>query len=60
MAVIIDLAADAGRTPAPHEVRAQLESLLADPAFRASPRRRDFLRFVVEETLAGRGPGSRA
>ncbi|RDJ19823.1 hypothetical protein DWF00_04310 [Bosea caraganae] len=34
--------------------RAALEHLLSQPGFRASPRNRDFLRFVVEETLAGR------
>jgi len=32
-----------------------LNSLLDDPAFEASARNKRFLRFVVEETLAGRG-----
>jgi len=32
----------------------ELERLLASPAFQASERRRTFLRFIVEETLAGR------
>ncbi len=35
-------------------VRAELERILASPAFDASPRNRQFLRHVVEETLAGR------
>ncbi len=33
---------------------AALESLLAQPGFRASQRNKNFLRFIVEETLAGR------
>lgn len=33
---------------------AALENLLAQPAFRASQRNKNFLRFIVEETLAGR------
>ncbi len=37
------------------DVRAQLERILASAAFRGAVRRREFLRFVVEETLAGRG-----
>ena len=36
-------------------IRRQLELILASPAFNASDRSRGFLRFVVEETLAGRG-----
>ncbi|RDJ19822.1 hypothetical protein DWF00_04315 [Bosea caraganae] len=35
--------------------QAALEHLLAQPGFRASPRNKKFLRFVVEESLAGRG-----
>ncbi|WP_285674441.1 hypothetical protein [Paralimibaculum aggregatum] len=34
---------------------AQLERTLSSEEFQASKRRRDFLRFIVEETLAGRG-----
>lgn len=34
--------------------RVQIDRILADPTFRGSSRRRDLLRFVVEETLAGR------
>jgi adenylate cyclase len=37
------------------QVRAHLEQLLASPLFDASARSRDFLCFVVDETLAGRG-----
>ena len=39
---------------APEEIRAELDRILSSPDFRASKRRRDFLRFIVEETLAGR------
>ena len=39
---------------APEAVRAELERILASAAFDASPRNRQFLRYVVEETLAGR------
>jgi hypothetical protein len=37
-----------------HEVRRHLETILASRAFRNAPRGQQFLRFVVEETLAGR------
>jgi adenylate cyclase len=40
---------------APDDVRAELERILISGAFHASPRNRKFLRYVVEETLAGRG-----
>lgn len=40
--------------PAAEDVRAQLETLLASPALDAPARARRFLRYVVEETLAGR------
>ena len=36
-------------------IQAQLERIIASSAFDASPRNCAFLRFVVEETLAGRG-----
>ena len=39
------------------EVRAGLERVLASNAFRASPQLGAFLRYVVEESLAGRGAG---
>lgn len=44
------------QTPCPTEgeVRAELERILASSCFQASEKRRRFLRFVVEETLAGR------
>ena len=42
-------------TPTSDEVRAQLERVLHAPGFVHAPRRQQFLRFVVEETLAGRG-----
>jgi adenylate cyclase len=39
-----------------HEaVRHQLETILARPTFRTAPAQSNFLRYVVEETLAGRG-----
>jgi adenylate cyclase len=37
-----------------NDIRAQLERILAHREFQATDRMRDFLRFVVEETLAGR------
>jgi TolB-like protein len=40
--------------PAPDAVRAQLEQIFASAEFTGSKRTRSFLRFVVEETLAGR------
>ncbi len=47
---------DASR-PTGAEVKAALERVLASADFDASPRSRDFLRYIVEETLAGRGDG---
>ncbi|MBA5776012.1 tetratricopeptide repeat protein [Stappia sp. F7233] len=43
-----------GGVPSADDVRAQLERILASPAFTASIKRRAFLRFIVEETLSGR------
>jgi adenylate cyclase len=40
--------------PAPDEIRAQLARIIAGAAFEVSERARAFLRYVVEETLAGR------
>jgi hypothetical protein len=37
------------------QILAHLETLLNSPAFAGSPRRQTFLRYVIEETLAGRG-----
>ena len=44
-------------SPPPAEIRTQLERILDSPTFRSSPRRRAFLRHLVEETLAGRADG---
>ncbi|WEA24506.1 adenylate cyclase [Rhizobium binxianense] len=41
--------------PCVEEVRAQLQRILADPEFPAVGRVASFLRYVVEETLEGRG-----
>ena len=38
-----------------HRILAHLENLLESPAFAGSRRRQAFLRYVVQETLAGRG-----
>ena len=44
-----------GRAPGARAVRRQLERILVSPDFDAPRRSREFLRFVVEEALAGRG-----
>ncbi len=44
----------AAQNPDTNAVRAELERILASGDFDASDRNRDFLRYVVEETLAGR------
>ena len=41
--------------PSEADVRAQLRRMLETPSFHSSQRRREMLRFIVEETLAGRG-----
>jgi adenylate cyclase len=41
--------------PSPAEVRAQLERVLASRCFEQAARSSSFLRFVVEQTLAGQG-----
>ena len=41
-------------TPTREEVEHQLEQILSSPAFRSAERPSRFLRYVVEETLAGR------
>jgi TolB-like protein len=43
------------RSPSAEGVRQELERVLASPDFVASDRLKGFLRFVVEEALAGRG-----
>lgn len=40
--------------PSEEDVRSELERILTSPRLQASDRRRAFLRFIVEETLAGR------
>jgi TolB-like protein len=48
----------AGRTEArvsATDASAELDRILSSPRFQASERRRAFLRFIVDETLAGRG-----
>ena len=42
-------------SPTEDEIFAQLERILASPAFPASERRGSLLRYLVDETLAGRG-----
>ena len=37
------------------EIRAELEQVIASPEFSKSPQLAHFIKFVVEETLAGRG-----
>jgi len=41
-------------SPPAEAIRSQLESILASPAFRSARAQGNFLRYVVEETLAGR------
>src|SRR5262245_61845996 len=41
--------------PSISSVLEELDRLLASADFDASPRSRDFVRYIVEETLAGRG-----
>jgi adenylate cyclase len=43
-----------GETPGPKAAVEQLERILASGDFDASPRSRAFIRFIIEETLAGR------
>jgi TolB-like protein len=43
------------QTPTPQEVQLALDAVLASPMFEAAGRARKFLRYIVEETLAGRG-----
>ncbi len=46
---------ETGSNASEGDVRAALDRMLSHPEFRASQRRREFLNFVVEEALAGRG-----
>lgn len=43
------------RKPSQDDVRAQLERILASPGFTASAQRRNLLRYLVDEALAGQG-----
>jgi TolB-like protein/tetratricopeptide (TPR) repeat protein len=49
--------ARAGPAAAPEQIRAALERVLESPSFANSLKAQRLLRFVVEETLAGRGDG---
>jgi adenylate cyclase len=53
----VDSRQQAGSRPEADEVLAELERILANSDFDASPRSRAFVRFIVEETLAGRQEG---
>ena len=44
-----------GSSPSTEDVIEQLERMLEGVSFKASPRRQEMLRFIVDETLAGRG-----
>ena len=50
----VDGLSKAQSQPSADDVRAQLERLVASPDFDAPARARKFLRYIVEETLAGR------
>jgi adenylate cyclase len=47
--------ADPGNTLSSKAVQDELERIFSSPDFEASQRSKDFLRYVVEETLSGRG-----
>ena len=44
-----------GRLPGVRAVRRQVERIFSSPDFDASRRSKEFLRFIIEESLAGRG-----
>ena len=44
---------DPSRRPSPEEIGAELARILDSPEFSATPRRRQMLKYLVEETLAG-------
>jgi len=46
--------------PSNEEVRTQLQEILDSSDFQASPRLRNFLTYVVEQTLSGQGPSLKA
>ena len=43
----------------PEEIRAELEKVVGSTSFKASPQLQRFLRYIVEEALAGRGTSLR-
>ena len=48
---------NASAGPLPAEIRAQLERIPNSATLQANPRRGEFLRYLVDETLAGRSDG---
>ncbi len=50
----LDRAHSADHPPAPEDVRAELDRILSSPLLQRGGKRRDFLRYIVEETLEGR------
>jgi TolB-like protein len=50
-----DQGRDADDPLTPDQVRGQLQRILDNPALEASERRKRFLRYIVDESLAGRG-----
>jgi len=46
--------AEQNPAPAAEKIQQQLQRILASPEFQATDRQREFLKFVVTETLAGR------
>src|SRR5215212_115510 len=51
---VVDGPSKAQSQPSAEDVRAELERLLASPDLDLPPRGRKFLRYIVDETLAGR------
>jgi hypothetical protein len=47
--------ASSGEVISPVNIREELARILASPEFKASPRRREMLTYLIEEMLAGRG-----
>ena len=46
--------AEQNPAPADEEIQKQLRRILGSPEFQATDRQRDFLQFVITETIAGR------
>ena len=51
------VASTSARTVGSADIREQIERILASPEFRATPRRREFLKYIAEELAAGRVGG---